>query len=198
MAVSTNDNTKAFTDAIRKMAAEECRQIDSQTKLLRSQRLTEMKKEIRRQYDIKIDYELSKIRMDVNRRLAECSEGSRKELAELRAQLTDKVFDSVLKRIDGFVASDAYIDLLCGSIKAIREQSGDSDIEFMLCGRDLPLAEKINERLGESIGFKADDGILIGGVRAFIRKTQTLIDDTLDERIQAQKEWFYKNSELKV
>lgn len=197
MAVSTN-NTKAFTDAIKRMASEECRQIDSQTKLLRSQRLTEMKKEIRRKYDVHIDYELSKIRMDINRRLSVCSEESKKELADLRGELTDTVFDNVLERLSEFVKTDEYTDLLCHSIRRISESVDSTDVQFLICERDMPLAAKIQEKLSMSINFKADSEITVGGVRALCIDTGTLIDDTLDIRLEAQKKWFSENSGLKV
>ena len=88
MAIS-NSSTKAFTDAIRRLASQEIKQIESQTKALKSQGLTEMKKDVRHKYDVCIDRELTKKRSDVNRQLAEFSEQSKKELADLRAQLTD-------------------------------------------------------------------------------------------------------------
>ena len=122
MAVSTNNNTKAFTDAIRRMAAEECHEIDSQTKLLKSQRLTEMKKEIRSRYDTYIDYELRKIRTDVNRQLSLAREQSKKELADLRAQLSGKVFESVYDRLEEYVKTQSYTDMLVNSIKNIESE----------------------------------------------------------------------------
>ena len=198
MAISTNKSTKAFTDAIRRIASEQCRQTDAQTKLLRSQGLADMKKEIRHQYDVYIERELSKIRNDVNRQSARCSEQSKRELSELRSQMSAKVFENVRGRIDEFIKTPEYTQLLLGSIKNIEAQAGTDSLEFRLCPRDMSLKEELEKALGWEITVCADEDIKVGGVRAYCESTDTLLDDTLDMRLEAQKKWFLENSGLKV
>ena len=145
MAISSN-STKAFTDAIKRLASMEVKQIESQTKLLKSQGLAEMKKDVRRKYDVYIDRELTKKRSDVNRQLSECSEQSKKELADLRAELTDKVFENVLKGIEEYTKTDAYFDALAGSIKELKAKLGGGEIKFYLCEADLSLKDRLERK----------------------------------------------------
>ena len=197
MAISTN-STKAFTDAIKRLASQEVKQIDSQTKLLKSQGLTEMKKDVRRRYDIYIERELSKIKSDFNRQLSVCFEQSKKELADLRSELTDKVFGNVLKEIESFAKTEDYFNLLLNSIRALKEQLGGGEIKYFLCERDTALKEKLEKAIGEKLDISADNDITVGGVKALDTATSTIADDTLDIRLAAEKEWFLENSGLKV
>lgn len=197
MAIS-NNSTKAFTDAIKRLASQEVKQIDSQTKLLKSQGLTEMKKDVRRRYDIYIERELSKIKSDFNRQLSVCFEQSKKELADLRSELTDKVFGNVLKEIESFAKTEDYFNLLLSSIRALKEQLGGGEIKYFLSERDTALKEKLEKAIGEKLDISADNDITVGGVKALDTATSTIADDTLDIRLAAEKEWFLENSGLKV
>lgn len=197
MAVST-DNTKAFTDAIKRLAAEECRQMDAETKQIRSQSLTLMKREIRHRYDMQIDSELSRIKADVNRQLALASEQSKTELSALRTSLSDKVFEGVLGKIDEFVKTDGYTALLIRSIGNIDREAEGSQIQYRLCERDMSLKPELEKALGRELDIVCDGDIAVGGVRAYCAETNLLLDDTLDVRLDAQREWFYENSGLKV
>ena len=197
MAISSN-STKAFTDAIKRLASKEVKQIESQTKLLKSQGLAEMKKDVRRKYDVYIDRELTKKRSDVNRQLSECSEQSKKELADLRAELTDKVFENVLKGIEEYTKTDAYFDALVGSIKELKAKLGGGKIKYYLREADLSLKDRLEKALGETLDTEADSEILVGGVRALDAATGTLADDTLDVKLADEKAWFLENSGLKI
>ncbi len=197
MAISTN-STKAFTDAIKRLASKEVKQIESQTKLLKSQGLAEMKKDVRRKYDVYIDRELTKKRSDVNRQLSECSGQSKKELADLRAELTGKVFENVLSGIEEYTGTDAYFEALVCSIKELRAKLGSGEIKFYLRQSDLALKDRLEKALGETLDIEADGEILVGGVKALDAATGTLADDTLDVKLAAEKAWFLENSGLKV
>ena len=157
-----------------------------------------MKKDVRRRYDIYIERELSKIKSDFNRQLSVCFEQSKKELADLRSELTDKVFGNVLKEIESFAKTEDYFNLLLNSIRALKEQLGGGEIKYFLCERDTVLKEKLEKAIGEKLDISADNDITVGGVKALDTATSTIADDTLDIRLAAEKEWFLENSGLKV
>lgn len=191
---ASNNNTKAFTDAIKKMAAEECKKIDEETRLIKKQRLASVKSQAIDKYKDYIQYETARIQSEKNKLISSQTDSSKKELAVLRREICDKVFLECKKRIEEFSESEAYKDFLKKSVSEVQSALEDEKITVLVREQDMALLEKLDEKYS----VKADSSIKLGGVKAVGQESGCLADNTLDLKLEAQKEWFLANSELKI
>ena len=191
---ASNNNTKAFTDAIKKMAAEECKKIDEETRLIKKQRLASVKSQAIDKYKDYIQYETARIQSEKNKLISSQTDASKKELAVLRREICDKVFLECKKRIEEFSESEAYKDFLKKSVGEVQSALEDEKITVLVREQDMALLDKLDEKYS----VKADSSIKLGGVKAVGQESGCLADNTLDLKLEAQKEWFLANSELKI
>lgn len=193
------NSTKAFTDAIQHMAAQECKKIDDETEEIRRQRLRDISSHTKIKYNEYVEYELKRIDAQKNREISDIEEDSKRELTSLRIKLENMVFQNVVKEIEKFTSSDKYIDYLVNDVKEILESmENGEELRFFMRDKDLSFTDEINKNLGTNIVFNADKSIVYGGVRAEGVKTGNLADDTIDVKLQQEKEWFVEHSGLKI
>lgn len=192
------NNAKAFTDAIKKMAKEECDKIYSETNEMKKERLSSLNEEAESSYQGYVNYELTRIISEKNRKIASLEEESRKTLSALRKELTDKVFSKVEADIITFTKGEEYKDYLIESAIEICNAMPQAELEFFLREEDMILKEEINSALGKYIHISSANDIKLGGIKAIEKGTGCLLDNTLDIKLQEQMAWFLENSGLKI
>ncbi len=198
MSTST-DNVKAFTDAIKKMAADECEKINNETAQIRTQRIKAANEEAENRYSGYVSYEIKRILSDKNKEISLAEEQSKKNLADLRKELTDKVFEKVKEDLSEFTKTDGYLHLLVKFVKQIYDETPEGDsIEFFVRPEDLILKEEINDSVKKYIHISVSDDIKIGGIKAVNHATGCLYDNSFDIKLEEQKAWFVENSGLKI
>lgn len=192
------NNAKAFTDAIKKMAAEECEKIYFETNEMKKERLKSLNEEAESRYADYVNYELTRIISEKNKKIAALEEESKKVLSALRKELTDKVFSKVKGDIEDFTKGNDYKDFLIECAKEIYGAMPDADLEFFLREKDIKFKEDINSSLGKHIHISSTNDISLGGIKAVNRETGCLLDNTLDIKLEEQMTWFLENSGLKI
>ncbi|MBQ5994714.1 MAG: hypothetical protein IJL63_02515 [Clostridia bacterium] len=188
----SNNSTKAFTDAIKKMAAEECKKIDDETRLIKKQRFNFEKEQAKDKYKDYIDYELVRIETEKNKKLSLEAEKSKKELAELRSELCEKVLCRAGEEIKNFTESAQYADFLINSANEAISALGEESAVLYARPEDIDLLS------GKGFKAVADSTIKLGGVKAVEEKSGCLADNTLDLKLASQREWLLENSDLKI
>lgn len=198
MSTST-DSIKAFTDEIKIMAAEECEKINKETRQIKTQRIKKANEDAQSRYADYVSYEIKRILSEKNRKISLAEEESRKSLAALRKELTDKVFEKVSADLTEFTKTEDYKNLLAGFVKEIFEDLPEDDnIEFFVRSEDLNLQKDISECIGKSVKFSVSDDVKIGGIKAVSHSTGCLFDNTFDIKLSEQRAWFVENSGLKI
>lgn len=192
------NNAKAFTDAIKKMAAEECDRINNETNTIKAERLKSFNEEAESHYADYVNYEMKRIVSEKNREISTLEEESRRKLSALRKELTDKVFAKVEEDIKAFTKTEEYKDLLVSLVEQICDSMPNEELEFFVRAEDIEHKEDINEKLGKYIHISVSDSIRLGGIKAVNRRTGCLLDNTLDLKSEEQKTWFLENSGLKI
>ena len=184
---NSQNSIKAFTDAIKRMAKEECDAINNETRQIKSQRLDALIQQTRDKYNNYVDYELLRLQADTNRQISILHENEKKELAALRSKLTDKIFDAVLTELSDFTNTTEYKKLMIRSFAEIIEALPDEELEFFVRQEDMILCDEICKALDRTLEIKPADDIKLGGVKAVGKKTESLADDTLDTKLEEQK-----------
>lgn len=195
---NSQNSIKAFTDAIKRMAKEECDAINNETRQIKSQRLDALIQQTRDKYNNYVDYELLRLQADTNRQISILHENEKKELAALRSKLTDKIFDAVLTELSDFTNTTEYKKLMIRSFTEIIEALPDEELEFFVRQEDMILCDEICKALDRTLEIKPADDIKLGGVKAVGIKTESLADDTLDTKLEEQKKLFVEHSGFKI
>ncbi|MEG0570717.1 MAG: V-type ATP synthase subunit E [Oscillospiraceae bacterium] len=119
-----------------------------------------------------------------------------REVLLKRAEITNKVFGDVTKRLTDFCKTAKYYDFLKNGIIKVLEDNTIKEPTIFLCQRDMDFADKIKSDVTKSVLVLCSDDILIGGFICKSDKNNVYFDETLDDKITEQKQLFAQNSRL--
>lgn len=195
---TTTKKTEAFLNAIQTLATEECKKIDDETDALRAQRLQTLKSESRKHYKSYMEYEIARINADFNREISALEEQSRKQLTQQRSEIFESVFREAEARVRQFTETDEYRALLTSSAKAIAEVLGGDRVRLYVRAADKAFEKALCAAFAETPEIVVAEDIRLGGIRAEGVESKQLVDDTLDMRLEEQKQRFLSESGLSL
>lgn len=115
-----------------------------------------------------------------------------------RDAMVTEVFDRAQKKLVEYTLSEDYGAKLISDAKEIADTFGDNACVIYLSNKDLKYADDIMSVFNSSVEIKEDITIRIGGVRGFCDSLKLVADNTLDSKLEAQKEWFVENADLRI
>lgn len=205
-----------FLKAIEKYAEEQRNKIRFESESFKKQELEKAEAEgIREAYTL-IQREMAAIRTEISSQLSRDEMASRKKIFEKRNKMTENVFEKVTQRLVEFTKTADYEKLMLESVKKIAQALKADDVIFFIKESDLKFADKIKvaytaERLKDkkladkiksafspSCEVKSSKEIKIGGITGRSASLGLIADETLDTKLDGQREWFYQNSGLRV
>lgn len=205
-----------FLKAIEKYAEEQRNKIRFESESFKKQELEKAETEgIREAYTL-IQREMAAIRTEISSQLSRDEMASRKKIFEKRNKMTENVFEKVTQRLVEFTKTADYEKLMLESVKKIAQALKADDVIFLIKESDLKFADKIKvaytaERLKDkkladkiksafspSCEVKSSKEIKIGGITGRSASLGLIADETLDTKLDGQREWFYQNSGLRV
>lgn len=139
------------------------------------------------------DYEKIRLQEETNRRLSHSVMDIEAELAQKRSQVTGEVIGACEAKIAEFVAGPEYAAYLAESAKALLKMLHADTAEFYARPADQQAA---NAALPAGCTLQPDAEIRLGGLRAKAGAMEA--DDTLDVKLDAQKDWFLQNSGMSI
>ena len=205
-----------FLKAIEKYAEEQRNKIRFESESFKKQELEKAETEgIREAYTL-IQREMAALRTEISSQLSRDEMASRKKIFEKRNKMTENVFEKVTQRLVEFTKTADYEKLMLESVKKIAQALKADDVIFFIKESDLKFADKIKvaytaERLKDkkladkiksafspSCEVKSSKEIKIGGITGRSASLGLIADETLDTKLDGQREWFYQNSGLRV
>ena len=139
------------------------------------------------------DYEKIRLQEDTNRRLSHSVMDIEAQLAQKRSQVTDEVIGACEEKLAAFVAGPEYSAYLKESARALLKMLHAETAEFYARPEDVKAAEAA---VPAGCSVQPDEGIRLGGLRAKTGAVEA--DDTLDVKLDAQKDWFLQNSGMSI
>ena len=112
--------------------------------------------------------------------------------------MVDEIFDLAAQKLVAYTAEARYTQQLKESAKAIAELFDNNDCVLFMNERDLGMAEELKGFFGGNVQVQADSSIKIGGVRGYCESKSIIADETLDSKLDAQREWFIESAALCV
>ena len=192
------NKTDNFLKAIKRYANAQKRALAGEVKQLKTERLKEAEAKA------KLDSERlkkEKLTQTRNRQTAliasKAQEGQRKLFVE-RAAMTEEIFKLAAEKLSDYTKTAEYSEKLKNSAKAVAEVFEGCDCVLYLNERDLKAADELKAFFSGKTEVKADKTIKIGGLRGYCKSKGIIADETLDTKLEAQREWFVENAALSV
>ncbi|HAN21258.1 MAG: hypothetical protein A2Y15_02370 [Clostridiales bacterium GWF2_36_10] len=184
---SINDEARKSTEKIMNIADE-----------FRSNELEKAKLEAAQKSRNYIKYESDKLKTQSNRKVSEANKELRKQLIEKRNSIAEAVFNEVTEKLHNFMKTDDYKSFLLSSIKKFAEYYKEAHFTVYMKIEDMKYKEFLMDSIKTIGRVEEDSDIIIGGCKAKCDNINSELDDTLDSRLESEKEWFYENSGLAI
>ena len=112
--------------------------------------------------------------------------------------MTDEVFGLASEKLLAYAKTPEYAQKLRDSAGEIAALFGDNDCVLYLNERDLDAAGELQALFGGKAEVQADKTIQIGGVKGYCPAMRIIADETLDSKLEEQRDWFVENASLSV
>ena len=187
---STDEKTSSFLKAIDKYAREEQNKIAKEMREIEEKELE--KAEIAIMEDVRHMAQLEHMRMK-NKITIEISHkelDERRKLAQKRQCIVKDVFTLCREKLIKFSESSKYPEYLCSCATKISKVLDKSDTVLYIRPKDKNFIDMIKVSFGNNCEIKFDDEILIGGIKGVSSEKSMAVDETLDSKLESQKDWF--------
>lgn len=196
--LNQEERAAKFFDAITKDAEERHEEMTRKTRETVESGLEKAKTKAHSQAQAKIERERMLKEQEFNRAVANERTQQRARLTDKRGAITDEVFGDAREKLIAFTESDGYADFLKKSAAGFAAVFSQGDVTVYVRPGDMRFADDIKKAFGRDCKVESNDEITIGGCRAGVAGGSTVADDTLDTRLEAQREWFLENSGMSV
>lgn len=192
------DKSSKFLDAIQKFADEQRDKINNEVQQFKAAQLKNAEDDgIKDAYTL-IHKEMEAMNISISSEMAKREEKGKAEIYKRRNDITAEVFTEAKKQLKNFTSSEAYVKQLEQDIKEIASFFGNKRVVLYVHEADKALCQTFLSFFTGTCSIEAAKDICIGGVKAICPDDHTMVDKSLDTKLDAQKDWFYKNANLKV
>ncbi|MGN0446943.1 MAG: V-type ATP synthase subunit E [Acutalibacteraceae bacterium] len=194
--LNQKDKLDLFADVINKTAAQQVRVIEKQIEVLGKKQLEEIEKLTEKEFSEIENYEMQKLYTKAKSEASCLSLEGKKERAAYRQSLENKVFDLVKERLSAFSETVSYTSFLEKSLDEILSFTKNEPLKLFVREKDEAVIKELLSKKGIKAQVVTDSSNSLGGIKA--ESTAFTVDDSLDARLQGQREWFRQVSGLRV
>ena len=145
-----------------------------------------------------IQGEISNTRSELRREYCLLEMEKRKQLFQRRSEITAQVFERAQDMLKEYAAADEYHSDFFKDLKQAAEQFSSGKVIIMIRSQDLPFENEIRALFPNNCTIEEDKTITIGGFRLKDLQHGLLADNTLDVKLEQQRDWFLENSGLSI
>ena len=193
--VSKTDN---FLKAIEKYAQEQRSKIQSEAEDFKERELNKAEEEGLREAYVLIQKKMTDVRTEIASELSRAETASRRKTFARRQEIEEEVFAKAAEKLREYTGTPEYEKRLENSAKQISKELSADDVVLRVREEDMKYKDKIFLAFGRKCDIESTDEITIGGMTGLSKKLGMLADETLDSKLEQQREWFFENSGLKV
>ena len=184
--------------AIKKYAKEQQNALQREVDQLKDERLKETEQKAKRDSRSLIKQKLREKNNEKTAQLAQLTQEGQKKLFIERLKMTDEVFRKAQVKLVEYTETAQYSQKLLKSAADTAEYFGENDCVLYINERDMNAADDIKALFKGNAEIKVDKTIDIGGIKGYCESMGIIIDETLDTKLKAQREWFVENCSLSV
>lgn len=196
---NSDEKLSKFVQAITAYAEEQSKRIHREVEEFKAERLREAEsRALSDVYDL-IHREQAELHNEISREMSRRDLAARQALIGRRQEMMADVFREAAERLTAYTHTAEYPDALARSITDMAARLPATGTVFCLSPADMAaLAPALQGVCPDGSILQAAEDIRIGGVRAVNRAVGALIDDTLDTKLELQRDWFIGGSGLTV
>ena len=142
------------------------------------------------------EQELHELRSNLIQNESQAKWKVKHDLLKRRSELVDALFQDVQNDLMTFVGGLEYEGYNRDKLKKLSERGDLGKATLLVMARDVELFGKILRDLALDYEVTINDQIRIGGFLLVSENKRLEIDDTFDNRLQSQREWFFNHSKL--
>ena len=193
-----NNKTDNFLKAINKYSKLERQQIQNDIETVRDEELKKAEANGKKMARDFIAKEYSAVKTAVTGQYAVKNLEAQGKVYKKREEITNSVFEKAFKKLKDFTSTPQYKDLLIKSAKEIADIFKENSCVIFISENDNKFAQDIKAQFSGEVTVENDVAIKIGGIKGFCKDLKIVADNTLDSKLNSQKDWFTENSGLKV
>lgn len=183
-------------DEIEKQAKKEEKLILDEVKALEDEAYESMKEEAQRDADLKLKQEEDEMNSNASAEISESHIERTKKLITKRDEYVKAVFDDAKEKLIAFSNSSEYKSFISEKIKKVASEFNYPHSVMYVMKKDLMMEKDIVKAFGQDIKVEVSEDIIIGGFIIENKESSLVVNETLDNALENQKEWFNKNSGL--
>lgn len=193
---NSDEKVSKFVQAITKYAEEQRQKIHQEVEDFKAERLRQAEQQVLTDAYQLIQKERVELQNNSSREMSRRELSARKELLGKRRDMTDKVFAEVKEKIDAFAATPAYAQMLRESLQEMMRQLPAQGTIYEIAARDEAHLPELSALCPEGSQVKVSPQMHLGGLRGVNMEAGVLADDSLDTKLDMQREWFARTSGL--
>ena len=199
-AVNKYNHEKAYTflEAIDKYALEQREKIKNDAKIVKEQEIEKAETEVLSDIYNMIQSEMAKIKAEIVGQISKKEMACKNSLLKNREQISKEVFNNVKDKLVEFTQTEEYINLLAKLAKDMSEILLENNTKLFINSADVKFKPFLEKAFEDRCTVEVDDNIKIGGIRGYNADMGIVIDETLDSKLEAQRDWFKEHSGLTV
>lgn len=196
--VSVSEKLELFSKTVFREASEQVNKMIREAEKERDDKILGASDKYLALAENRIEEEKLRIENEYVKLAAAESISANKEILMLRADLIDKVFENVKKKLEDFTATEQYCRRLTELCKKASEQMNGAIGQILLSKKDMKLAENILSQL--PCGYSADEdrSIKLGGVRIRFDSENRIFDYSYENELSLARERFTHEDKLRL
>ena len=196
--LNQNEKLERFAAQINRTAEKSVQKIQRQIDKISKTELDSFREAARKEREEKEAYSKARLEQDANHAVAVYASARKKEAAEHREAIVNRVYDKAREQILAFTQTAAYEPLLKQCIEALAATFEASDACVYVRAQDLPLAERICKNLPQVCSVNASDEIQLGLAFAENRAGTVHLEDTFESRLRNDRPRFISTCGLSI
>lgn len=197
-AAKPQSNIAQIGQAIFEEAQERSASLRKQADDYKKQQFSQAEHEVLVELYGKIQDKVSQIKGSSVREIARRENEMRQDLLRHREELTSQIFDAVRARLEAFGQSGEYRSFLLETAASAGKDFPPEGSVLFVRGADLPLAGELSAAFGRECRVEENPSIQLGGLQIQNQPAGLFADETLDSRLEDQRDWFGSASGLTV
>ena len=194
-----NDKTSNFLKAIDKYAKEQQKEIKLKANEFKIKELQKAEAEVLRDSYHLIQREMANMRKKIDGQVSKAEIENKRKLLEKRREITEDVFKEAKERLKEFTETEDYLNFLLRCSKNIAKVLNVApDIKLYVKQSDLKFSEELKKAFEKNCEILESKKIKIGGIVGRSLSIGINIDETLDSKLENEREWFAENSKLSI
>jgi len=185
-----------FDKAISRESKQKIEALQKEFDYIYAKEMKKITEDLTMKKNLELNKSLKELQLEYQDKINKIGVGYDEKLIKERTFMTNIVFHSVLDKIYQFITSKKYEDLMVEKLEKVNKIAKGKHVQFTISDRDTHLPGLIKDICKESNEVIKSAQLHLGGFEATIEKDGIVIDETIDSKLEEQKEWFYKNSKL--